>query len=117
MIEADNKVIGEIFLHHMDQRSGTTHFGVGIYDAEYVGKGYGREAVNLLLQWAFRIQGFRRVSLTVAASNERAIRAYKACGFVEEGRFREEVFYNGGYEDLLAMGILRAEWEALHTEK
>ena len=112
VIEADGKVVGEIFLHHTHQRSGTTQFGIGIYDPDYVGKGYGRDALNVFLRWTFRIQGFRRVSLTVGATNERAIRAYKACGFVEEGRFRQEVFYDGKYEDVLAMGLLHSEWEA-----
>jgi diamine N-acetyltransferase len=112
VIEVDDKVIGEIFLHHKHRHWGTTQFGIGIYDPDYVGKGYGRDALNVLLRWAFRIQGYRRVTLTVGASNERAIRVYQACGFVQEGRFREEAFYNGQYEDVLAMGLLRSEWEA-----
>lgn len=112
VIEADGKVVGEIFLHHQHRHAGTTQFGIGIYDPDYVGKGYGTDALNVFLDWTFRIQGFRRVSLTVVAINERAIRAYRTCGFVEEGRFREEVLYNGRYEDLLAMGLLRSEWEA-----
>jgi len=116
VIEVADKVIGEIFLHHKHRGWGTTHFGIGIYDPEYVGKGYGRDALNVLLRWAFRIQGYRRVSLTVGANNERAIRAYQACGFVQEGRFREEAFYNGQYEDVLAMGLLRSEWEAKQAQ-
>ena len=115
VIEADGKVVGELFLHHKNRHWGTTQFGIGIYDPDYVGKGYGRDALNVLLQWAFRIQGYRRVSLTVGAKNERAMRAYRACGFVEEGRFREEAYYNGQYEDVVAMGLLRSEWEAKQT--
>jgi RimJ/RimL family protein N-acetyltransferase len=117
VIEANGKVIGEIFLHHKHRHWGTTQFGIGIYDSDYVGKGYGRDALNVLLDWTFRIQGYRRVSLTVGAGNERAIRAYRSCGFVEEGRFREEAFYNGRYEDVLAMGLLRSEWEALQPKQ
>ena len=116
VIEADSKVIGEIFLHHQHLRSGTTHFGIGIYDAGYVGKGYGRDALKVFLQWAFQIQGYRRISLTVGVTNERAIRVYQSCGFVQEGRFREEAFYNGHYEDVLAMGLLRSEWEAAQEQ-
>ena len=112
VIEVDGKVIGEIFLHHKHLRAGTSEFGLGIYDADFVGKGYGRDALNVFLKWAFRIQGYRRISLTVGATNERAIRLYQACGFVLEGRFREEAFYNGRYEDVLAMAMLRSEWEA-----
>src|SRR5258708_5768474 len=112
VIEADEKVIGDIGLHHRNQRSRVTSFGIAILDPDYVGKGYGREAINLFLDWAFRIVNYRRVWLETGANNERAQRAYKACGFVEEGRLREHDFSNGVYEDMIVMGLLRTEWEA-----
>lgn len=111
-IEADQQMIGSIGLHHCNRFSGSTAFGIGIGDPAYVGKGYGREAIELLLDWAFRIQNWRRVWLDVSANNERAIRAYRALGFVEEGRQRQQVYTNGGYVDLIVMGLLRHEWEA-----
>jgi RimJ/RimL family protein N-acetyltransferase len=46
----------------------------------------------------------------VNGTNERAIRVYAACGFVEEGRLREQVWSDGAYIDLIYMGILRDEW-------
>jgi RimJ/RimL family protein N-acetyltransferase len=52
------------------------------------------------------------VWLSVHGSNERAIRAYRACGFVEEGRLRQHVWSDGQYDDLVQMGILRDEWQA-----
>ena len=50
--------------------------------------------------------------LEVHAENERAIRAYRACGFAEEGRLREHAWLAGRYVDVIQMGILREEWEA-----
>ena len=50
--------------------------------------------------------------LRVIANNERGIRAYRACGFIEEGRQREHVYSDGAYHDQVVMGILRTEWEA-----
>jgi RimJ/RimL family protein N-acetyltransferase len=112
VIEADGTVIGGIGLHHKSRRDGTAALGIGIYDRDYVGKGYGRDAIWVLLEWAFRIQNYRRIWLDTLASNERAIRAYRACGFVEEGRLREHYYYDGVYHDAIVMGILRREWEA-----
>jgi diamine N-acetyltransferase len=112
VIEVEGVVIGEIGLHpHMNHRAGVAYMGVGIYDPEYVGKGYGRDAIQTLLDWSFRILNLRRVALDTLATNERALRAYRACGFVEEGRLREHEFVNGAYVDTMTMGILRAEWE------
>ena len=47
----------------------------------------------------------------VHGANERAIRAYRACGFVEEGRMREHVWLAGRYVELIVMGVLRARSE------
>jgi len=108
-IEADGKLIGDCGLFDYDQRSGTAELGIGIGDRDYLGRGYGREAVSLLVDYGFRIHSLRKVWLTVFAGNERAVRAYRAAGFVEEGRLREHVWSGGRYEDLIYMAIFRAD--------
>jgi RimJ/RimL family protein N-acetyltransferase len=112
VIEVDGKVIGACGLHHRQRRDGCSQFGIGIYDPDYVGEGYGRDAINTLLRWAFRIQNYRRIWLETLAANERAIRAYRAVGFIEEGRLREHAFFDGRYVDVVQMGMLRSEWQA-----
>jgi len=106
-IEADGKLIGDCALHSFDQRSGTAELGIGIGDRAYWGRGYGREAVALLVDWGFRLHNLRKIWLTVYASNERAVRSYQAAGFAEEGRQREHVWSAGGYEDLVYMAVFR----------
>jgi RimJ/RimL family protein N-acetyltransferase len=81
--------------------------------APYQNKGYGREAINWGLDWAFQHGNLRRVELNVVAYNERAIALYKSVGFTLEGRARESVFRNRRYWDYLSMGILVHEWEQL----
>ena len=76
VIEVDGKIIGGIGLHHRDRRAGSAQFGVGIYDPEYLGRGYGRDAIETLLGWAFQIQNYRRIWLETYALNERAVRSY-----------------------------------------
>jgi RimJ/RimL family protein N-acetyltransferase len=112
VIEADGKVIGSTELHHIQRRNGTSAVGISILDPDYLSRGYGRDALGLLLDWAFRIENFRRIWLDTLATNERAIRAYRACGFVEEGRWREHYYFDGAYVDGVIMGLLRTEWEA-----
>lgn len=110
VIEADGKVIGGCGLFHFDETAQTCELGIGIGDKAYWGRGYGREAIKLLLDYAFRLRNFRKVWLRVNGNNERGIRAYRACGFVEEGRLRTHVWSNGQYVDLVHMGLLRDEW-------
>ena len=63
VIDVAGTIIGDINLYHRDRRSGVSAFGVGIYDPAYLGQGYGREAIGLLLDWAFRIQNYQKIWL------------------------------------------------------
>ena len=108
-IEVDGKFIGHCALFQFDEVANTCELGITIGDKAYWGRGYGREAIQLLLDYAFRLRNVRRVYLSVNGNNERAIRAYRACGFVEEGRLRAHVWNNDQYVDLVYMGILRDE--------
>lgn len=110
-IEADGECIGTCGLFGIDVNARHAELGIGIGDKDYWGRGYGREAVGLLLDYAFRFRNLRRVWLEVHAANERAIRSYRSCGFVEEGRMREHVWLGGRYVDNVILGVLREEWE------
>ena len=110
-IEADGKLIGTCGLHHFDKHSRVCAFGITISDREYLGKGYGRDAVRVLLEYAFVHRNMHKVWLTVYADNERAIRSYKALGFVEEGLQKQQVWNQGRYKDWLYMGLLRSDWQ------
>lgn len=115
-IEADGRLIGDIGLFHLNRVNGTAEVGIGIGVAEYRGRGYGREAMALIVDYGFRLQNLRRIWLEVHGNNERAQRSYRAVGFRDEGRQREHVWLNGSYIDLLLMGLLRSEWSGLPAE-
>ena len=108
-IEADGECIGTCGFFNIDEAARHAELGITIGVKEYWGRGYGREAVALMLDYAFRLRNLRRVWLEVHAANERAIRAYRACGFAEEGRMREHVWLDGRYVDNVIMGVLRDE--------
>lgn len=111
-IEVEGVVIGTTGLKDIERRDGTASVGISITDPAYLGEGHGRDALKALLDWGFRGQNFRRIWLDTLATNERAIRSYRACGFVEEGRLRKHFYFDGAYVDAVVMGILRSEWEA-----
>lgn len=60
-----------------------------------------------MVEWGFAEFGLHRVELEVLAKNERAIRCYRACGFVHEGTRRQAELYPDGWHDFLVMGMLR----------
>jgi RimJ/RimL family protein N-acetyltransferase len=110
-IEADGVMIGQCGLSAFNETDRTTELGIAIGDKDYWGRGYGRDTVRVLVEYAFRYRNMRKVWLRVWGNNERGIRAYRAAGFVEEGRLRQHVWSAGEYVDLVYMGILRDDWQ------
>jgi RimJ/RimL family protein N-acetyltransferase len=112
-IEREDELIGDCQLHFIDHYRGTCHLGI-VIGREYWGKGFGQDAVRVLVDFAFRDLNMRKVGLEVLADDERAIGAYRKVGFVEEGRLRAHSWFEGAFHDALVMGILREEWQEPH---
>ena len=77
---------------------------------EYVGRGYGTDAMRVIVSYGFREMGLHRIQLGVAPFNPAGIRAYEKAGFVEEGRLRESVLHDGRWYDEVLMSVLDHEW-------
>jgi RimJ/RimL family protein N-acetyltransferase len=109
-IDVEGTLIGECHLSLLNRVDGTARLSIGIGDRNCWGKGYGRDAVGVLVHYGFIMQNLRKVCLQVHATNERAIRCYRAVGFIEEGRQSQQVWSGGQYLDLVLMGLLREDW-------
>ncbi len=109
---ADDKLIGFVSLFGLTNQHGDCWVGIGIGDHDYWGKGYGTDAMRIILRYAFQELNRHRVSLNLLSTNERAQRSYEKCGFIPEGRTRETDKRMLERSDLTYMGILRHEWEA-----
>lgn len=103
------RFIGYVRLHSLVSADRRAALAIGIEDPAYLGKGYGAEAIKLVLTFAFE-RGLHRISLRVLASNARAVACYRKCGFIEEGRERETAFVGNAWQDDLIMGILDREF-------
>jgi RimJ/RimL family protein N-acetyltransferase len=111
----DNRPIGDINLTGIDWIHRNAYLGISIGEREEWGKGYGTDAVRVILRYAFNELNLQRVSLTVFDYNHRAKRAYEKAGFRMEGRQRGFLKREGQRWDLIYMGILRREWESEQT--
>ncbi|HEX3976543.1 MAG TPA: GNAT family protein [Solirubrobacteraceae bacterium] len=103
------ELIGSCQLRDIDHRHSTAELQIRIGAPEHRGKGYGTDAVRLLLTHAFRDLGLARVQLHVFATNPRAIRAYEKAGLRQEGVLRSAAYIDGRRCDVVVMGILRGE--------
>lgn len=110
----DDKLIGEIDLGGIRWSHRDTFVGIGIGERELWGKGYGTDAMRVILRFAFEELNLHRVSLNVYEYNPRAIRSYEKCGFKVEGRMRKMLSRDSKRYDMIYMGILQSEWRQTH---
>jgi RimJ/RimL family protein N-acetyltransferase len=108
---AGDRLVGTCAFSQLDGDNGSALFHITIGEKDAWGRGYGTEATRLMLDHAFGTLGLHRVALFVFEFNERAIRTYRRCGFVVEGRSRESVFRDGRWWDEIAMSVLQSDWQ------
>ncbi|MGW1537535.1 GNAT family N-acetyltransferase [Streptomyces aureus] len=113
---ADGRVIGTADYRDLDPFAGRATVGVVIGERDHWGGGHGSEALRLLLGHLFGACRLRRVELETWSGNERAVRAFRKAGFVEEGRRRAAVRVGEEWYDGVLFGLLREEWTALRTD-
>ncbi len=107
-----DELIGVVQLDEVSFANGTGWVAIGIGDAAHRGKGYGTEAMHLLMRFAFLELNLHRLQLSVFSYNEAAIALYEKLGFVREGILREAIHRDGRRYDMILFGLLRTDWLA-----
>ena len=103
---------GEVVVNEWDPDNCSANFRIAIAPGMRDG-GRGREATHLLLDHVLGVVDdppVHRLSLSVLATNPRAIAVYEAGGFVREGVLRQSLRWDGAWIDTIVMAILREEW-------
>ena len=103
------RLVGSCQLLGISPIHGKAELQIRLGEQDARGRGFGREAVALLLDFAFTDLNLHRVELTVLSDNQPAIRLYEGAGFVREGVLRQAAHIDGRYVDLILMAILRDE--------
>jgi RimJ/RimL family protein N-acetyltransferase len=108
VVDLDGAAVGSASLFGFDQLARHAEAGISLLPAAR-GRGVGTTAIGRLAEFGFVRCNLRRIHLQAIASNTSAIRAYEKAGFVVEGRQRQHAWVRGGYEDIVLMGLLRAD--------
>ncbi len=106
----DDRFIGKALVEWIDWANGNGFIRLGIGAPEDRRKGYGSQALTMLLRYSFGELNLYRVTAVVPAYNEGAIRLFQKFGFVEEVRRRKAIHRDGEFWDLVSFGLLNAEW-------
>lgn len=101
--------IGHVTLWGATLPERTAVLGI-IIGPEFTNRGFGTEAVQLIVDYGFRQLGLNRIELRCAAFNTLGLHVYRKVGFLEEGRRREALFFDGEHHDEILMSVLQREW-------
>jgi len=112
VLREDERLIGYICLLEPNHIDGKASLSICVGEEADRGKGYGDEAMRLILGYAFNTLHLHNIQLHLNADNERALACYKKVGFKELGRRRESKFHSGHYVDEIYMDILDREFFA-----
>ncbi|MGG1660771.1 GNAT family N-acetyltransferase [Brevibacillus sp. NRS-1366] len=115
LCESD-QVIGDIQIGDIDMFNRNAFIRIAIEQSAYQGKGYGSEAMRLMLDYGFGILNLHRIELNVFAYNDRAIHTYEKLGFQREGVQRQALYYNHAYHDSILMSMLADEYRVKYVK-
>ena len=110
------RLIGNCGLHKIDWKNRVAEVGITIGEKDCQSKGFGTEAMELLLEYGFNTVNLHRIELFTYEFNIRALKSYKKIGFTEEGRKRQFFWTKGQYHDSIMMGLLAEEWKEKNKE-
>lgn len=106
----NDELIGNCSLIDIDRINRKCTLGIFIGDKENRGKGYGSEALKLLIDYAFNFQNMHSIDLKVFSFNEKAIKCYENIGFKKCGTRHDAYFLNGKYYDEIEMEMLEGTY-------
>ncbi len=107
----DDEPIGRCWLEAVDPLNRRAWLNIYIGSKRHWGRGYGEDAIRLLLDYGFTLLNLRTILLDTIEFNERAIRCYAKAGFREMGRWRKSRLIDGTAYDLVFMDILAEEFD------
>ncbi|MFX1577114.1 MAG: GNAT family N-acetyltransferase [Promethearchaeota archaeon] len=109
-LKQNHLLIGTCSLFDIHPINRSAELGIAIWNKQYWSKGYGKEALKLLLGYGFNFLNLHSIYLYVHEDNPRAIHAYEKVGFKHSARHRQALFQDGRFKDVLLMDILEDEF-------
>lgn len=116
LVTVGDEPVGVVEFDPIDREAGVAEFAAWVHP-DHQGRGYAREATELMVAYAFDELRLHKVTANAFASNEASRALFESVGFTQEGVGREDAFYDGGYHDTHYYGLLEHEWPAAEEDR
>lgn len=113
IIEYNNIKLGLVSIYNIkpDFKHCTWAFYLG--NTKLRGTGIGSKVEYNILEYVFETLKFNKLMCEVFSFNEKVIQMHKKFGFQQEGLYREHILKDGVYHDIVALAILKNEWDTV----
>lgn len=101
--------IGSVYLRDIDHKNNSAEFGIFIGEGDFIGKGVGTQATKAIIDFGFQELHLHRISLRLLNQNQIAKHVYIKAGFKQEGLFKDMVFVDGKYMDIIFMAVIKED--------
>jgi [ribosomal protein S5]-alanine N-acetyltransferase len=105
-------LVGTCTLAHISWPNERAELGFALASSRW-GQGLMRQALPVLLDWAFTDLGLHRIEADVDPRNDRSLRLLERLGFEREGYLRERHVVAGERQDTVLLGLLAHQWRRL----
>ncbi|WP_299550192.1 GNAT family protein [Seonamhaeicola sp.] len=91
--------LGMIDIYDFDFKNSRAGIGILIKDSKTRGKGYGTEALKLLVSYCFAHLGLHQLYCNISEENETSIKLFKSQGFKQVGLKKDWNYVNSSYKN------------------
>ena len=106
-----DELIGCGMIAHIDSYNRRCDLGISMgFDKNNWGKGYGREALQAVIQYCFNELSLNRVGAEIYEFNTRSINLFQGLGFQPEGRKKQYILKDGIFKDELLFSLVKENW-------
>ncbi len=102
-----DKPLGVVYIQNIEEEHSKAEEGIFLGEEEAFGRGIGTEAAKLMIQYAFEVLGLHKLTARVLGFNMASRRMHESAGYEQEAYFKQELYLEGKFEDLIFYGILR----------
>jgi len=109
-LKSNDQHIGNIKIDPINFKHGLGEYGIMMGKRSEWGKGYAREASQLIIDYCFNELNLRKITLGVVLDNVSAVQLYNKLGFEIEGVYKKHAIYDGRYRDILRMALFNSKF-------
>lgn len=112
MIEFEGKLLGVANLADIKQTHKSCLWAFYLGDNSVRGQGIGSKVEYNVLKHVFEEMNFNKLCCEVLVENDKVIKMHEGFGFKREAHFRDHIFKNEKFHDVVGLSMLKSEWEA-----